>query len=66
MVDKENKQLAVDWEDELVQATLLTRDGAVVHPAFAPEQTAAKADKDAKAGKTDDSGEAEAPKGEAQ
>ncbi|GGF04572.1 Re/Si-specific NAD(P)(+) transhydrogenase subunit alpha [Stappia taiwanensis] len=36
MVDKETKAIAVDWEDELVKATVLTRDGAVVHPAFAP------------------------------
>lgn len=34
MVDKENKSLNVDWDDELVSATLLTRGGAVVHPAF--------------------------------
>jgi NAD(P) transhydrogenase subunit alpha len=35
MVDKESKSLAVDWNDELVKATNLTRDGTVVHPAFA-------------------------------
>lgn len=35
MVDKEKKALAVNWDDELVKATLLTRDGAIVHPAFA-------------------------------
>jgi len=35
MIDKEKKALAVDWDDELVKATNLTRDGAVVHPAFA-------------------------------
>jgi len=34
MIDKEKKALAVDWDDELVKATNLTRDGAVVHPAF--------------------------------
>jgi NAD(P) transhydrogenase subunit alpha len=34
MIDKEAKALAVDWEDELVKATNLTRDGKVVHPAF--------------------------------
>jgi NAD(P) transhydrogenase subunit alpha len=28
-------KLAVDWNDDLVKATDLTRDGAVVHPAFA-------------------------------
>ncbi|MGL4727531.1 MAG: Re/Si-specific NAD(P)(+) transhydrogenase subunit alpha [Bosea sp. (in: a-proteobacteria)] len=35
MIDKGEKKLAVNWEDELVKATCLTRDGAVVHPAFA-------------------------------
>ena len=35
MIDKANKTLAVNWDDELVKATNLTRDGAVVHPAFA-------------------------------
>jgi NAD(P) transhydrogenase subunit alpha len=29
-----DKQLAVPWDDEIIQATLLTRDGAVVHPNF--------------------------------
>ncbi|HYI88597.1 MAG TPA: Re/Si-specific NAD(P)(+) transhydrogenase subunit alpha [Beijerinckiaceae bacterium] len=32
LVDKGTKSLAVKWDDELVKATLLTRDGAVVHP----------------------------------
>ncbi|MBB4302960.1 NAD(P) transhydrogenase subunit alpha [Rhodobium orientis] len=35
LIDKEAKALAVDWEDELVKATVLTRDGSIVHPAFA-------------------------------
>jgi H+-translocating NAD(P) transhydrogenase subunit alpha len=35
MIDKGAKKLAVNWDDELVKATLLTRDGAVVHPNFA-------------------------------
>ena len=35
LIDKEQKALAIDWDDELVKATNLTRDGAVVHPAFA-------------------------------
>lgn len=34
MVDKEKKQLAVDFNDELVKATLLTHEGRVVHPNF--------------------------------
>ncbi|MDJ0932442.1 Re/Si-specific NAD(P)(+) transhydrogenase subunit alpha [Breoghania sp.] len=37
LVDKETSSLKVNWEDELVSATVLTRDGAVVHPAFAPK-----------------------------
>jgi NAD(P) transhydrogenase subunit alpha len=35
LIDKDKKEVAVDWDDELVTATNLTRDGAVVHPAFA-------------------------------
>jgi NAD(P) transhydrogenase subunit alpha len=34
LIDKTTKQIAVDWNDELVKATNLTRDGKVVHPAF--------------------------------
>ena len=37
LVDKKDKKLAVNWDDELVKATCLTRDGAVVHPNFAPK-----------------------------
>lgn len=32
LLDKESKKLAVDWDDELVKATLLTREGEIVHP----------------------------------
>jgi H+-translocating NAD(P) transhydrogenase subunit alpha len=37
MVDKQSKALAVNWDDELVKATALTRDGAVIHPNFQPK-----------------------------
>ncbi|HLH89237.1 MAG TPA: Re/Si-specific NAD(P)(+) transhydrogenase subunit alpha [Xanthobacteraceae bacterium] len=40
MVDKKTKALAVNWDDELVKATMLTRDGAVVHPNFKPKSAA--------------------------
>ena len=40
LIDKKEKQLAINWEDELVKATVLTRDGAVVHPNFATAATA--------------------------
>ncbi|MEP3049104.1 MAG: Re/Si-specific NAD(P)(+) transhydrogenase subunit alpha [Roseibium sp.] len=39
MIDKEAKVLKPDFEDELVQATVLTRDGKVVHSAFAPAES---------------------------
>jgi NAD(P) transhydrogenase subunit alpha len=37
LIDKANKALAVNWDDELVKATALTRDGAVIHPNFQPK-----------------------------
>ena len=40
LVDKKAKALAVNWDDEIVKATALTRDGAVVHPNFAPKSAA--------------------------
>jgi NAD(P) transhydrogenase subunit alpha len=36
LVDKKTKALAVNWDDEIVKATALTRDGAVIHPNFQP------------------------------
>lgn len=35
MIDPKSKTLAIKWDDELVKATLLTRDGALVHPSLA-------------------------------
>jgi len=40
LVDKKAKALAVNWDDEIVKATVLTRDGAVVHPDFRPKSAA--------------------------
>ena len=40
MIDKETKSLKIDFDDQLVKATLLTRDGKVVHPNFAREEPA--------------------------
>jgi NAD(P) transhydrogenase subunit alpha len=40
LVDKSTKALAVKWDDEIVKATALTRDGAVIHPSFAPKSAA--------------------------
>ena len=37
LIDKADKALAVNWDDELVKATCLTRGGAIVHPNFLPK-----------------------------
>lgn len=38
LIDKSAKAVAINWDDELVKATLLTKDGGLAHPNF---QTAA-------------------------
>lgn len=40
MIDKEKQELAINWEDELVAATNLSRDGAIVHPTFVEKKEA--------------------------
>jgi NAD(P) transhydrogenase subunit alpha len=40
MIDKKEKKLAINWDDEIVKGTLLTRDGAIVHPNFQPKTAA--------------------------
>jgi proton-translocating NAD(P)+ transhydrogenase subunit alpha len=40
LLDKKQKILAVNWDDEIIKATALTRDGAVIHPSFAPKSAA--------------------------
>jgi NAD(P) transhydrogenase subunit alpha len=35
LVDKETKDLKIDWNDEIVKGTALVREGAIVHPALA-------------------------------
>jgi NAD(P) transhydrogenase subunit alpha len=40
LIDKKEKKLAVNWDDEIVKAVALTRDGVVVHPSFAPKSAA--------------------------
>jgi NAD(P) transhydrogenase subunit alpha len=37
LVDKKAKALAVNYDDDIVKATVLTRDGAVIHPNFLPK-----------------------------
>ena len=40
LIDKKTKALAVNFDDDIVKATVLTRDGAVVHPNFKPKPAA--------------------------
>jgi H+-translocating NAD(P) transhydrogenase subunit alpha len=40
LVDKKEKKLAIDWDDEIVKATALTREGKVIHPNFLPKGSA--------------------------
>jgi len=35
MIDKATKGLKINWDDEIIKGTLLTREGKVVHPALA-------------------------------
>jgi NAD(P) transhydrogenase subunit alpha len=46
LIDPESKSVKLDWEDEIVAATVLTHDGKIVHPDFAaaPNAPAAKAE----------------------
>ncbi|MDX2221927.1 MAG: Re/Si-specific NAD(P)(+) transhydrogenase subunit alpha [Rhodospirillaceae bacterium] len=37
MVEKGSGNLKINWDDELVKGTLVTKDGQVVHPALAPK-----------------------------
>jgi NAD(P) transhydrogenase subunit alpha len=37
LIDKKEKKLAINWDDEIVKGTALTRDGAIVHPNFKPK-----------------------------
>jgi len=40
LIDKDTKQVAINLDDELVKATVLTHQGAIVHPTFADAKAA--------------------------
>jgi H+-translocating NAD(P) transhydrogenase subunit alpha len=40
LIDKKAKTLAVNWDDDIIKATALTRDGVVIHPSFRPKDAA--------------------------
>ncbi|MCB1519492.1 MAG: Re/Si-specific NAD(P)(+) transhydrogenase subunit alpha [Hyphomicrobiaceae bacterium] len=37
MIDKKEKALKIDWDDEIIKGTLVAKDGAIVHPSLAPQ-----------------------------
>jgi NAD(P) transhydrogenase subunit alpha len=36
LTDKDSKAFAPAWDDEIIKGAALTKDGAIVHPNFAP------------------------------
>ena len=44
MINKETSELEVDWEDEIITGSCLTRDGKIVHPALLPMSKAQEKD----------------------
>lgn len=38
LIDQESKSIHIDWEDEIIQGSCLTRDGQVVHPSLTKEE----------------------------
>jgi NAD(P) transhydrogenase subunit alpha len=40
LIDKKEKKIAINWDDEIIKGTALTRDGAIVHPNFQPKTAA--------------------------
>ncbi|MFP4098036.1 MAG: Re/Si-specific NAD(P)(+) transhydrogenase subunit alpha [Alphaproteobacteria bacterium] len=41
LVDEENGNLSINWEDEIIQGVCLTHDGKIVHPSFTDTPQAA-------------------------
>ena len=37
MIDKKDKVLKVNWDDEIVKGTLVAKDGKIVHPSLQPQ-----------------------------
>jgi NAD(P) transhydrogenase subunit alpha len=40
LIDKKEKAIKVNWDDEIIKGTLVAKDGALVHPMFAPAKAA--------------------------
>ncbi len=61
LIDKESGSLAIDWDDEIIKGTALTRSGGIVHPAFSGGGAAKAKPKAAPAPATAPAPEPEAP-----
>jgi len=40
LIDKKEKQIKINWDDEIIKGTLLAKDGALVHAIYAPAKAA--------------------------
>ncbi|MDZ4775393.1 MAG: Re/Si-specific NAD(P)(+) transhydrogenase subunit alpha [Alphaproteobacteria bacterium] len=40
LTDKDTKAFSPAWDDEIIKGAMLTKDGAVIHPTFAPQAAA--------------------------
>ena len=38
MIDAETGNLEIDWSDEIVKGTIVTRDGKIVHPSLVDQE----------------------------
>jgi NAD(P) transhydrogenase subunit alpha len=41
LTDKDTKAFSPAWDDEIIKGAMLTKDGAVIHPTFAPQAASA-------------------------
>ncbi len=37
MIDKKERKLAINWDDDIIKGTLVAKDGKIVHPNLAPK-----------------------------
>jgi H+-translocating NAD(P) transhydrogenase subunit alpha len=40
MIDKKEKALKINWDDDVIKGTLVAKDGRIVHPSLAPKEGA--------------------------
>ena len=40
LIDKKTKELAVNWDDDVVKGSLLAKDGVIVHSSLVPAKAA--------------------------